>query len=173
MADSGGGSAGAAQLVGPEQAKWHRQLPSETASVQHHLHPEWVGSADWWRVRRAGVLAKQEGKGHWAALKRAFRLLVDDVDDQDPADPAYVFSGHCPLTVSPPPGPLRLSWRASMCPPCDSDGMPGKAAPFREGCVEPKSWGYACWGSACPSREAWSAGAAGGGSCEGAGLGHP
>ncbi len=47
----------------------------------------------------AGVLVRQEGKGHWAALKRAFRLLVDDVDDQTPTDAAYVFSGHCPLTV--------------------------------------------------------------------------
>lgn len=47
------------------------------------------------------MLARQEYKGHWAALKRAFRLLVDDVDDQSPSDPAYVFSGHCPLTVRP------------------------------------------------------------------------
>ena len=47
----------------------------------------------------AGVLVRQEGKGHWAALKRAFRLLVDEVDDQNPTDAAYVFSGHCPLTV--------------------------------------------------------------------------
>ena len=53
------------------------------------------------------MLVRQEGKGHWAALKRAFRLLIDDVDDQNPSDAAYVFSGHCPLTVSPnlpPPG---------------------------------------------------------------------
>ncbi len=47
------------------------------------------------------MLVRQEGKGHWAALKRAFRLLLDDVDDQKPRDAAYVFSGHCPLTVSP------------------------------------------------------------------------
>lgn len=51
-------------------------------------------------MQLAGVLVRQEGKGHWAALKRAFRLLVDDVDDQNPTDAAYVFSGHCPLTVS-------------------------------------------------------------------------
>ena len=57
------------------------------------------------------MLVRQEGKGHWAALKRAFRLLIDDGDDQNPSDAAYVFSGHCPLTVSPPgrtsclPGP--------------------------------------------------------------------
>ena len=55
----------------------------------------------------AGVLVRQEGKGQWAALKRAFRLLVDDVDDQNPADAAYVFSGHCPLTVRHCAAPLR------------------------------------------------------------------
>ena len=44
---------------------------------------------------------KQEGgKGNFAALKRAFRLLVDDVDDKTPTDIAYVFSGYAPLSVS-------------------------------------------------------------------------
>ena len=114
-------------------------MPCKAASAQHHLHLEWVRSADWWRAGHAGVLARQEGKGHWAALKRAFRLLVDDVDDQDPTDPAYVFSGHCPLTVSPPSWPIRaaqaaLRWAAlveSPCPPSDSGNMPSSAAPLR------------------------------------------
>ena len=86
---------------------------------------------------------RQEGKGHWAALKRAFRLLVDDVDDQDPADPAYVFSGHCPLTVSPPPGPSELpgqqgtglSWREAHFDPlmgmaCQAKLLLSRAAAF-------------------------------------------
>ncbi len=48
-----------------------------------------------------GLLVKQEGgKGNFAALKRAFRLLVDDVDDKTPTDIAYVFSGYAPLSVS-------------------------------------------------------------------------
>ena len=77
------------------------------------------------------MLVRQEGKGHWAALKRAFRLLVDDVDDHNPSDAAYVFSGHCPLTVSPKlpppgqisclPGPcvsLLLLYPASIRVPC-------------------------------------------------------
>ena len=107
------GSAGACLLTGPSQRSGiggidNLLCETETVSGQHRLHLEWMGSADWWRACCAGVLTRQEGKGHWAALKRAFRLLVDDVDDQDPADPAYVFSGHCPLTVSPPPGPPEL-----------------------------------------------------------------
>ena len=41
-----------------------------------------------------GLLRRQEGgKGSFATLKRAFRLLVDDIDDKNPADIAYVFSG--------------------------------------------------------------------------------
>lgn len=45
---------------------------------------------------------KQEGgKGNFGTLKRAFRLLVDDVDDKIPTDIAYVFSGYAPLTVRP------------------------------------------------------------------------
>lgn len=49
---------------------------------------------------RAGLLVRQEGgKGHFGAVKRAFRLLVDDVDDKQPADMAYVYSGYAPLSV--------------------------------------------------------------------------
>ncbi|BDA43254.1 Vacuolar protein sorting-associated protein 33A [Coccomyxa sp. Obi] len=52
------------------------------------------------KLQDAGLLVKQEGgKGNFAALKRAFRLLVDDVDDKTPTDIAYVFSGYAPLSV--------------------------------------------------------------------------
>ena len=51
-------------------------------------------------VPRAGLLVRQEGgKGQFGALKRAFRLLVDDVDDKAPQDAAYVYSGYAPLSV--------------------------------------------------------------------------
>ena len=49
---------------------------------------------------RAGLLKRQEsGKPAFPALKRAFRLLVDGVDDRAPADIAYAFSGYAPLLV--------------------------------------------------------------------------
>jgi len=58
------------------------------------------GGADPARAARAGLLKKQEGgKPAFAALKRAFRLLVDGVDDRAPADIAYAFSGYAPLLV--------------------------------------------------------------------------
>ncbi|KAK9915301.1 hypothetical protein WJX75_007269 [Coccomyxa subellipsoidea] len=52
------------------------------------------------KLQDAGLLVKHEGgKGNFTALKRAFRLLVDDVDDKNPTDIAYVFSGYAPLSV--------------------------------------------------------------------------
>ena len=118
VADSGsdGAGAGADQLTGPGLAKWHRHFALQDCLNATPLTPRVGGERDWWRVCCAGVLAKQEGKGHWAALKRAFRLLVEEVDDQDPADAAYVFSGHCPLTVSAPPGPSELPGQHGIGP---------------------------------------------------------
>lgn len=44
-------------------------------------------------------MRKQEGKSSFGALKRSLRLLVDDIDDKDPSDIAYVFSGYAPLSI--------------------------------------------------------------------------
>ena len=156
VANSNCGSAGACQLTGPSQRSGiggidNLLCETGTASAQQRLHPEWVGSADWWRVHCAGVLAKQEGKGHWAGLKRAFRLLVDDVDDQDPADPAYVFSGHCPLTVSPPPDHQELPgqhgigqpWRGFCAYPLAIMACPAKPHLWNS-CIELEGWDHAC-----------------------------
>ncbi|KAK9844079.1 hypothetical protein WJX81_004070 [Elliptochloris bilobata] len=51
-------------------------------------------------LQAAGLLKRQEsGKPAFPALKRAFRLLVDGVDDRAPADIAFAFSGYAPLLV--------------------------------------------------------------------------
>ena len=70
---------------------------------------------------RAGLLKRQEsGKPAFPALKRAFRLLVDGVDDRAPADIAYAFSGYAPLLVRCmhvlfiSPGPGRADHRSSL-----------------------------------------------------------
>ena len=44
-------------------------------------------------------MRQEGGKGQFGAVKRAFRLLVDDIDDKSPSDAAYVYSGYAPLTV--------------------------------------------------------------------------
>jgi hypothetical protein len=38
-------------------------------------------------------------KSAFPFLKKSFRLLVDDVDEQNPKDASYVYSGYAPLTV--------------------------------------------------------------------------
>eukprot|EP00884_Botryococcus_braunii_P006843 jgi/Botrbrau1/1615/Bobra.0185s0030.1 len=50
-------------------------------------------------LQRAGLVRKQEGKSSFGALKRSMRLLVDDINDKDPTDMAYVFSGYAPLST--------------------------------------------------------------------------
>jgi vacuolar protein sorting-associated protein 33A len=47
----------------------------------------------------AGLVRKQEGKASFGVVKRGLRLLVDDIDDKDPSDIAYVFSGYAPLSI--------------------------------------------------------------------------
>lgn len=45
------------------------------------------------------MLKRQEGKSTFGTLKRGLRLLVEDIDDKDPSDIAYVYSGYAPLSV--------------------------------------------------------------------------
>ena len=47
-----------------------------------------------------GLLRTQESsRGSFSAVKKALRLLVDDVDDRMPKDIAYTFSGYAPLSI--------------------------------------------------------------------------
>eukprot|EP00897_Mesotaenium_endlicherianum_P000069 jgi/Mesen1/10062/ME000730S09345 len=50
-------------------------------------------------LEKAGLLRRQEVKGSWPATKRGLRLVVEDLDDSNPTDMAYVFSGYAPLSV--------------------------------------------------------------------------
>lgn len=61
----------------------------------------------------AGLLRKQEGgRSAFAGVKKALRLLVDDVNDMAPTDIAYTFSGYAPLGI-------RLIEVCSMCESLD------------------------------------------------------
>jgi hypothetical protein len=44
-------------------------------------------------------LRKQEGKATWPTLKKAFNLIIEEIDESNPNDYAYVFSGYAPLSV--------------------------------------------------------------------------
>ncbi|KAK9830347.1 hypothetical protein WJX72_011177 [[Myrmecia] bisecta] len=51
-------------------------------------------------LQDAGLLRRQEGgKSSFGALKRALKLLVDDIDDKNPTDVAYTFSGYAPISI--------------------------------------------------------------------------
>eukprot|EP01112_Ceratiomyxa_fruticulosa_P014948 TRINITY_DN4340_c0_g6_i1.p1 TRINITY_DN4340_c0_g6~~TRINITY_DN4340_c0_g6_i1.p1 ORF type:complete len:617 (-),score=127.38 TRINITY_DN4340_c0_g6_i1:93-1943(-) len=48
---------------------------------------------------KLGLLRKSDGRSTFAGLRRALRLVVDDIDENNPSDIAYVYSGYAPLSV--------------------------------------------------------------------------
>lgn len=50
-------------------------------------------------LEKAGLLRKQEGKSNWQAIKRSLRLAVDDLDEANPNDIAYTYSGYAPMSI--------------------------------------------------------------------------
>ena len=51
-------------------------------------------------VMHAGLLKPQLGaRPNWPALKRSYRLLLEDIDDKDPSDIAYTYAGYAPLSI--------------------------------------------------------------------------
>lgn len=48
----------------------------------------------------AGLLKSQQGgRSTFPAVKKAFRLLLDNVNDTDPTDIAYTYAGYAPLSI--------------------------------------------------------------------------
>ncbi|KAJ3057503.1 Vacuolar protein sorting-associated protein 33A [Rhizophlyctis rosea] len=53
-------------------------------------------------LARAGILRKQDSstpKNAYPAIRKAFKLIVDDVNEHKPNDVSYVYSGYAPLSV--------------------------------------------------------------------------
>eukprot|EP00898_Chlorokybus_atmophyticus_P003266 jgi/Chlat1/3940/Chrsp26S04033 len=50
-------------------------------------------------LEKAGLLRKQDGKGAYALIKRAMKLVVDDHDDSAATDIAFTYSGYAPLSI--------------------------------------------------------------------------
>eukprot|EP01012_Entosiphon_sulcatum_P040779 TRINITY_DN5449_c0_g1_i1.p1 TRINITY_DN5449_c0_g1~~TRINITY_DN5449_c0_g1_i1.p1 ORF type:complete len:616 (+),score=132.33 TRINITY_DN5449_c0_g1_i1:1510-3357(+) len=50
-------------------------------------------------MEKAGLIKRQDGKNNYAALRKTFRLWVDEIDELNPQDIAYVHSGYAPLSV--------------------------------------------------------------------------
>ncbi|KAI8053101.1 Sec1-like protein [Syncephalis plumigaleata] len=71
------------------------------------------------RLAKAGLLIPQgSGRNHYPTLRKQLRLSVPDVDEQNPTDIAYVYSGYAPLSV-------RLVQCASRVPARGLAGISG------------------------------------------------
>eukprot|EP00249_Psilotum_nudum_P013983 c24607_g1_i1 orf=309-2105(-) len=63
-------------------------------------------------LEKSGLLKRQEGKSNWPALKKGLKLIVEDGDDANPNDIAYVFSGYAPLSIRLVQHALKGGWRS-------------------------------------------------------------
>lgn len=63
-------------------------------------------------LEKSGLLRKQEGKSNWQALIKGLKLVVEDVDDANPNDIAYVFSGYAPLSIRLVQNVIKGGWRS-------------------------------------------------------------
>src|SRR5687768_8208948 len=51
-------------------------------------------------LTKLGLFRKQESARHiYSQMRRALRLIVDDVNEQNPNDISYVYSGYAPLSI--------------------------------------------------------------------------
>ena len=50
-------------------------------------------------LEKMGLLKKADGKGNFSAVRKGLRLVVDNVNEREPEDISYVYSGYAPLTV--------------------------------------------------------------------------
>jgi len=49
-------------------------------------------------LEKLDLLRKQEGKPVFSTLRKALRLIVEEIDETNPSDIAYVYSGYAPLS---------------------------------------------------------------------------
>ncbi|TKA57381.1 hypothetical protein B0A53_00610 [Rhodotorula sp. CCFEE 5036] len=68
---------------------------------------------------RAPPTSRSTPKPAFAQCRKPLRLIVDDVDEQNPQDPSYVFSGYAPLSV-------RLVQTALAPAGASTNGLGGK-----------------------------------------------
>ncbi len=45
-------------------------------------------------LEKLGIIKKQEGKNSYPILKKSFSLIVEEIDENNPTDFAYVYSGY-------------------------------------------------------------------------------
>ncbi|KAI9592484.1 vacuolar protein sorting-associated protein 33A [Syncephalis fuscata] len=94
-----------------KQYDYFRQEIVQTYGYEHMLTLQ--------RLVKAGLLVAQgSGRNHYPTLRKQLRLSVPDVDEHQPTDIAYVYSGYAPLSV-------RLVQCASRVPSRGLAGISG------------------------------------------------
>ncbi|GBG80898.1 hypothetical protein CBR_g31454 [Chara braunii] len=63
-------------------------------------------------LEKAGLFRVQEGKSPWPLIKKSLRLAVEDNDDSNPKDIAYVYSGYAPMSIRLVQHALKGGWGA-------------------------------------------------------------
>lgn len=83
------------------QAYGHRHIVTlDALDKMRLLHARGAGGASaFLPVGAGGGSGAQSASTNYAALRKPLALVVDDIDDAAPQDPAYVFSGLAPLSV--------------------------------------------------------------------------
>lgn len=61
---------------------------------------------------KLGLIKKQEGKQGFPILRKNLRLIVEDLDESNPNDVAYVYSGYAPLSIRLVQQAVRGGWKA-------------------------------------------------------------
>jgi hypothetical protein len=67
-------------------------LPVQTYGYNH------IGTLS--NLEQLGLIKKYDGSPPFASIKKTMRLIVTDVDEKDPKDIAYVYSGYYPLAFT-------------------------------------------------------------------------
>ena len=82
------------------QAYGHRHIVTlDALDKMRLLHARGTGGAASFLPVGGGGGVDQGAATNYAALRKPLALVVDDIDDAAPQDPAYVFSGLAPLSV--------------------------------------------------------------------------
>ena len=63
-------------------------------------------------LEKLGLLKKQESKSSYPALRKNLHLIVEDVNEANPTDIAYVYSGYAPLSIRVIQSAFKTGWRS-------------------------------------------------------------
>jgi hypothetical protein len=62
-------------------------------------------------MEQLGLIKKYDGSPPFAAIRKALRLIVSDINEKDPKDVAYVYSGYAPLSIRLVEAAVKNEWQ--------------------------------------------------------------